>query len=611
MRLSFLIPLLFCCCPIVVAQEVRRPLSPDQPTLPKQETQAEEASDEVDTAVYLVHGLAEKILALKSVKTKTIGIARLANLLWKDDEVYSRSLFEKALTMTTGDGIDSKLQASLRRSIIALIARRDPAWANRLIEAATQKVNSEIDGKARSDLNLSTAETLLDGDSDGAVKFAERSLQGDVNPTFLLDFLLSLRKRNETSANQLFLQTLTHLAQQSTVDVKGFHTIGVYLFTAPDMLDSERYAITLVDNMLVPNITTQRPGVPMSLVRAYLGVAGKVLWRAVSDPQQRQVSYALGRLLLPKAISAAPDLAAPIEAAMSAISSGIPPSLAKDSAYKYMDMVPPSAEESLSNAENKPDQLSRDIAYLDLAFQAWLKGDFKTARIASGRISDQEANNRMSVLNNFGEAAWQLKQDGKQFMGAERLANKLPQGIERAILFLAVAEAKAKYGDASEAEEAIGHALRGARSVSDSRRPFLFLIAAAQLADLHSPNLPSVLAETAKNFNSFNEASFAGLDWSQDVQVGPLTERFPLTFAPIQFEFGPAFRIVSKADLEAARVTIDELKNEDLRARGFVEIAGVLLERPPKKVPTKPSSKRAGGLSLHWLRCFNSSFTLS
>jgi len=480
--------MLICFCPVVVAQERRPALSPDQSTLRKQETRAEEAKYEVDTAVYLVHGLAEKILALKDVKTKTIGSARLANLLWKDDELYSRSLFDKALSMTTGDGIDSKLQASLRRRIIAQIARRDPGWAKRLIEAATQKVSSEIDGKARSDLNLSTAKDLLEEDSDGAVKFAERSLQGDINLTFLLDFLLSLRKKNETSANQLFLQTLTHLAQQSTVDVKGFHTIGIYLFTAPDLLESDGYAITLVDNMLVPNITTQRPGVPMSLVRAYLGVAGKILWRSVSDPEQRQVSYALGRLLLPKATSAAPDLAAPIEAAMSAISSAIPPRLTEDSAYKYMDMARPTAEERLNNAENELDQLSRDIAYLDLAFQSWLKGDFKMARIAGSRISDQEANNRMSVLNNFG---------------------------------------------------------------------------------------------------------------------------FPLTFAPIQFEFGPAFRIVSKADLEAARVTIDELKNEDFRARGFVEIASVLLERPPKKTPTKPPNKRAGGLSLHWLRCFNSSFTLS
>ena len=64
MRLSFLIPLLFCFRPIVVAQEIRPALSPDQSRLPKQETQAEEAKDEVDTAVYLVHGLAEKILAL-------------------------------------------------------------------------------------------------------------------------------------------------------------------------------------------------------------------------------------------------------------------------------------------------------------------------------------------------------------------------------------------------------------------------------------------------------------------------------------------------------------------------------------------------------------------
>src|SRR5688500_17302385 len=46
-------------------------------------------------AVYQVHRLAEKILALRSVRAKAFEIARLASLLWKHDESHARFLFEK------------------------------------------------------------------------------------------------------------------------------------------------------------------------------------------------------------------------------------------------------------------------------------------------------------------------------------------------------------------------------------------------------------------------------------------------------------------------------------------------------------------------------------
>src|SRR5262245_51458086 len=98
-----------------------------------------------------------------------------------------------------------------------------------------------------------------------------------------------------------------------------------------------------------------------------------------SDAEQRKYSYALCYMLLPKAKSVAPDLTAKLDAVMAALSPDVPASLTKDSAYRYMNMAPTTDEARLENAENKPDQEGRDMAYLEIAYQAWRKGNFKTA----------------------------------------------------------------------------------------------------------------------------------------------------------------------------------------------------------------------------------------
>lgn len=551
-----------------------QPLQPERTDL----TQDGPAPD-----TYLVNGVAEKLLALQDVNVRAMGVARLANVVWTQNEPYARMLFERSLDIASAPAKDGDVRqlSPLRRNVIAIIARRDSEWAKRLIDSAFQKEPSDQDLKARSVTNLSTALNLLEEDPNVAVEFAERSLQGGVNPA-LLDFLLDLRKTREASANQLFLNVLSCLGQQGFVDIKQLHTLGIYLFTAPDLLDSDHYAITRVGDIMVPNIIAQRPGVPAPLVRAYLQIAGSVLWRTVSDLEQRKYSYALAYLLLPKARSVAPYLAPQIEATMAALAADVPANLRDETAYKHINAAPASAEDSLSNAEAKPDQDSRDAAYLDLAFNAWIKGDFKTARLAGGRIANLETSQRLSVLIDFGEAASLIKRDAKQIAQVQRIADKLPPGIERAILFLALAQARAGAGQAIQAEEATDDALRAARSVADVRRPFLLLIGAGQLASLHSPNLGFVLTDAVKDFNSFDSSSYAAIEWSQRVQAGALTESFPLRISAVPFNFAPAFRAVANADVELGMSRVEELKNENLRALAFVEVAAALLERIAK-----------------------------
>ena len=550
-----------------------------------------EADDTQDAklAVYQVHRLAEKILALRNVPAKAFETARLAAVLWKQDETHARFLFEKALNLTIPNGNDpeARVLSVLHRRVIALIARNDAEWAKRLIDAAAKREGEDQNSKTFRGANIRTALGLLEEDSPVAVQFAERSLKGGVHPAFL-DFVLTLRKKNEPEANRLFLQALNYLSQQPAVNISEFHSLGLYLFTAPDLIDSDHHKVTLVDRILVPNITADRPGVPKALVRAYLATAADVLWRMASDSEQRKYSFALCYLLLPKSKIVAPDLTAKLDAAMAALTPEVPSGLTKDSAFRYMNQVPATTEEQLTEAENRPDQEGRDIAYLEIALQAWRKGDFKTCRIAQGRISDLGAGQRLAAIIDFGDGAWTIKHNSADLPKAEAIANRLPQGIERSILLQAIAKIQARESAPNLTEESIDKSLKAARSMSDGRRPFLLLTAAAQLANLKSAAIHAALAEAVRDFNSFEETALSSLDWAESIQIGPLKARFPLDVANVDFGFNEAFRAVAFADPEAAMARAEELRHENLRAQSLVEVGRAFLEKVAPKPAQQP-----------------------
>ena len=551
-------------------------------------------------AVYQVHRLAEKILALRGVRAKAFEIARLGSVLWKQDEPHARVLFEKALNLTIANGSDPEARAlsALHRRVIALIARSDAEWAKRLIDSAARRENDDEGSKTFSAASIRTALGLLQEDSPVAAQFAERSLKGGI-PSGFRDFIHTLRKKDEPEANRLFLQALNHLSQQHSVNILEFHSLGLYLFTAPDLLDSDHHKITLVDQILVPNITATRPGVPNALVRAYLATAADILWRMKSDAEQRKYSYALCYMLLPKSKNVAPDLTTKLDAIMAALTPEVPAGLTSDSAFRYMNMSPLTIEEKFTAAENKPDQESRDIAYLEIAFQAWLKGDFKTARIAQGRISIGEPSQRLAAIIDFGDGAWAIKQNAADLSKAEAMANRLPQGIERSILLQAIAKVQGKGPNANLTEETVDKALKAARSISDGRRPFLLLTAVAQLAGLKSPAVHSALGEAVKDFNSFDESALTKLDWAQSIQIGPLNARFPLEVANVDFGFNEAFRAVAFADPEAAMARAEELRHESLRAQSLVEVGRTFLEKPPQRPQQKaPAGSKTPGNSV-------------
>jgi hypothetical protein len=575
-----------CVCAIILLLCWQPALCQTKPQSPRDSARRAPASETVKKGPafdpFVPRQAAEKLLALDNVQIKSNGLSRLASVIWKYDEDYSRTLFEKALTVShpQNDKGDGRLKI-IYRNVISVIATKDPRWAKRLIDGS-----ATFDEKGQNSANLNTALSLIDGSPGQAVEFAQRALRDQVHPGFL-NFLLTLRRADPARADQMFLQVLAFLGQQPQPDIKGLHSIGVFLFTAPGVIDSDSFQVTVVDDMLVPNITVQRPNASPALVRAYLSTAGNLLLRAATDAEQKKYTYALGRLLLPKAQAATPDLVPQIEAAMAAVSSNVAPSLVNDTAFKYIDMKPRTPEESLANAERKTDDIEREMAFLDIVVSAWWKSDFKTARKAASMIRDIDASQALNQLIDFGEAATLLKSDPSSVRAVERVAYKLSPGFERALLLLAIAQTRVKSGDIAQAEEAIDAALKAASGTDELRRPALSLIAAGQLAQLRSSRTPTVTASTIKDLNSFEKANYGDLGWDKEVQIGALKSSFPLKFSGLDLNLDTALRAILLSDLEIGFARAQEIKNEWLRSRALVEFVAAYIEKVEKDSQTK------------------------
>src|SRR5216684_4916730 len=100
---------------------------------PTNPTDKEPVTQQLDESAALrrrlaVDGFANRILAFQNLPLKVSALVRLADSVWRHDEVYARKLFDRALDLCVlkQDVSQREVQEirSLRRKVIASIARR-------------------------------------------------------------------------------------------------------------------------------------------------------------------------------------------------------------------------------------------------------------------------------------------------------------------------------------------------------------------------------------------------------------------------------------------------------------------------------------------------------
>jgi hypothetical protein len=551
---------------------------------PAASAQADEAAAaRRQMALIRAQGFAQKILGFRNIETKVMATARLADLLWKDDEVYARQLFTKALALTERDGTSTdaeiKLLAELRRQVIAILSRRDPKLARRLMDA-----DKESDAAQRMEANFSIAYDSVKKEPEKAVKFAEQSLADGVFP-YMVSLLMELRQRDRKAADALFLKSLERLVAQPFVDGNELLYLGTYVFTSPKIDATDKrtppnaVAQIGLGNFVLYDITADRPDAPRELVIAYLKAATQILTQNVSDPTQQQLYYAASYLLLPKLQKFAPELIAPLSASMSALAPGIPQELTQPSSYSnFSNSAPKDLATKMKEIESSPDESFRNGRYLLLTFTLWQSRDYVNARLVADRISDLAASKQLKTLIAFGEAASLLEQNTAQILQVEAAAEKLPQDIERALLWLGIARAYADQGKAAQLREAVEQALAAANHVDDARKPFLTLEAAGQLSRVDPVLAGSLLTQVVRQFNGQKAESLKEVNWRRRVETGKSKLDFPLVVRGVDLLFSRALSRLVTADPEATLAAVNELTHEDLQAQAWIVITAVSLK---------------------------------
>jgi len=549
------------------------------------------STEQRERMVARVRSFADRILDFQDDRTKIIALADLANLLWRDDEPFARQLFQKALDLcipkTEGALPESKqtarLLTSLRHQVIARIAKCDAGWAQRLIETNASSNGKDTDIAARTQSYLTAALSIFNDKPSKAAEFAERSLDHGIVKSMLYAlnyFLGDLHSKDETLANALFIEILDRLVAEPAVDANDLLLLGTYVFTSPTFDNPAKHGSiqwVLVDQLPVINISADRPGVKPAIVRAYLDSAIKILTRPVSDLKQRQLYYVAAYQLLPKAQQFAPDRVPELAEAMRALTPDIPQSLTQESTYTILRRTGPLAlDEEMRDINNISDEQRSQVRYLALAHSLWQRGEFYDARAIAAKIKYPSTRTQLMTLIDFGEAA-KLIERGETTLAEEKAA-KLSAGVERAVLWLGIARARAEEGDIQRASEAINFALSTARQVDDARRPFLILSASAQLAHFDPVITGPTLTEAIREFNAQKADSLARVQWSQSIVIAGLQRDFPLKVKGIEYGFDHNMPALITADLEGTLAQVSNLKSEQQLAQGLLAIAKALLK---------------------------------
>lgn len=552
----------------------------------------EPTTNQMRVAIFRVQGYVDRVLSFRDVEAKVRTLTAFGDMLWTYDEPFARRLFLqaydllKAIKISEGGAtslpVEGKLTAArfadLRDELISTLAQRDTVLSRQLSAADS---NTATDNE-RAMTDQRTAMNLLDsGNSAKAVGFAERSMSAGV-PSQMVDFLLQLRRQDERKANELYLQTLDHLLAEPNVDGMKLMKLGVYVFTSP-LLDPAMEArgvmvIQSVGNVGVVNLSADRPGISPLVISAYLSTAAQILSRPISDPQQQKLYYVAGRQLLPKAQRFAPNLAPRIAAAIQSFIPSVPPALMQDSTY---DVLAPNKDYTFDDTLREIDEISdetlHDLQCVMIANGLCFSEDFAHARVIAERVKGAGIRSRLVNLIGSFEAVKTLEKG--ETNSAEEIARKLTPGIERAILWIAIARARIKEDAPARALEALTASLKDVRELDDARRPFVMLSVAGELARL----------DTVLTFQTFNEAlrllnTGDGKlpKWSETIEIGG--RAFPFSLRGIEGNvINSTTRQLFSIDAQGTETAIYSLKHERILGSALRALSESVLTSVPSR----------------------------
>ena len=542
------------------------------------------------------------------VKRITV-ILRAADLAWLPDQTKARATFAEAFEVATRnfkekgdkDTNEGRLRVQgidYRYRVITAIAKRDSAWARKLLKQILDEEAQEAADSAAKDSSqinrtsekiLSLATSLVSSDQAAALALARNSLAYPAGIQ-LPFFLFKLSEVNRTAADQFYAEALNAYGR---APMDQF----LYLSSYPFAQRREIGEMPIYTFYPVPTALEANPSLQRAFVLTLLGRARELIQNPASGARGTrfsdagQIFMALSRLESLTATSL-PDLSGALAEAKGSVAS----LLSQPEQQKAGDTLtdPPrktfdekiEAADKLANAERREAGIA--LAILDAAETESLE----KLEAAGSKLDDLKLRSQVMSLAYFYRAQKAIKD--KNIEESRRLAAKVEEPDQRAYLYAQITteSLKQKKNDA-EVREMLEEVLQAVAKAPDSEVKARAMLVAVHLYSTIDPNRAvSLLGDVIKTINHIESIDLTGDRINKKVEGKAFG-----TYGTLQTPgFSPeiVFREMGKLDFDGTLYVASNLADKSLRALTTLALADQCMkDLPPPLKPkqTKPAAK--------------------
>ena len=547
-------------------------------------------------ALHALDQLSESAVKFEDDLLRLRTLAQVADLLWGYDESRARRQLEEAFRATASVKVETQGASAppsfvaaaaplseLRREILSLIARRDVALAEKLINSAVA-AGPEIEGAAgargdgasgaeRHALYLQAALSVADTNPERSVQLAEAGLAGGINPS-ILSVLLTLQQKSPAQGDALYRATLAAARRDPKQTTFNLHILASYALP--------EFNLTAFGSGLSPNAEASQAGGATAI--EFLNFAYDT-FLSLSAPAQsfaaNPADYLLGQRLLPFFVKYQPERAPMFRSLLGVIAQKASQNPAIETVNNLYQ--PGSAGDVLKQAEAAQDPLQKDLLYFRAVLTATGEGDFERALSMADQVKDKDFRAGLDALVRF-QAATSLSRKGETD-AALRYAKAMPVVRRRAYLLAKVARALFDKKDTARASEVLAEARQSvARADDGAEKAQAWLLIAEVETRLDPARGFEGMEATVKAFNDF--APEAG----RAIKPAP-APAFKLSSMLADFfklerpDFTPSFALLARADFKRAVQLARTLKRNELSVHAqLAACRSVLVKRQEKKL---------------------------
>ena len=560
-----------------------------------------------DNALMMIKQQVDLSNTLNSAVRRIDVLVRAADLLWPYENEKARTVFADAFELAVENEKAKEAEAprsaavrmqspDQRYFVIRAVAKRDPAWAIKLMQQVIRLDTDDVTGPSNRDSlnNVLTGQRLLDSahqlvstDSNAALDLASASL--NYPASFMLTrFLYRLAEVNQQAADQFYGHALSSYGDKP---MREFLYLQAYPFGLSDSPDTPEFASYVVPINFVTNRSLQSRFVQVLLRRAQ-----QVLEVPLDEADTYRNIYGThtpGEVHLLQALmrtesqvrNTFPDFLAPLAQARENI-------LVSLSVETQKTLLQPGREistkpkqtfdEQIELAQKQSNVNDRDeLIVMAVLSDASDKQGLANVIQAIDKITN--SNLRVSLLEwlYFRRAATAVKD--KQFEEAERLASRVDGQTERAYLHTEIAKALLnKRESQTHARELLDEAITEANKAGKTIFTARTLLTVANLyAKIDLGRAMSVLTNAINFINHIDAPDFSADDQTLVQTIGRKGKPGNYLLRSYMPGLDPerAFREMAKLDFDSTLYQSGALTDKFQRAISTLSLAGLCLQQ--------------------------------